>query len=59
MILEQLASTLNRNIAASSRDMPKVVCVRSLVPKEKNSAASAMSPARNAARGNSIIVPTV
>ena len=38
--------------------MPKVVCVRSLVPNEKNSAVSAISPAINAARGNSIMVPT-
>ena len=28
------------------------------MPNEKNSAASAISPARSAARGNSIIVPT-
>jgi hypothetical protein len=47
-----------RNEAASSREMPKVVCVRSLVPKEKNSALSAISPARSAARGSSIMVPT-
>ena len=38
--------------------MPKVVCVRSLVPKEKNSAASAISFAIRTARGNSIMVPT-
>jgi hypothetical protein len=38
--------------------MPSAVCVRSLVPKEKNSAASAISPARSAARGSSIMVPT-
>ena len=44
--------------AASSRLMPKVVCVRSLVPNEKNSADSAISPARSAARGSSIMVPT-
>ena len=44
--------------AASSREMPKVVCVRSLVPKEKKSAPSAISCARSAARGSSIIVPT-
>ena len=44
--------------AASSREMPSVVCVRSLVPKEKNSAASAISAARSAARGSSIMVPT-
>jgi hypothetical protein len=34
-----------RKRPASSRLMPKVVCVRSLVPKEKNSATSAISPA--------------
>ena len=45
-------------LAASSRDRPKTVCVRSLVPKLKNSALSAISPARSAARGSSIIVPT-
>lgn len=38
-------------------EIPKVVCVRSLVPKEKNSAASAITCARSAARGNSIMVP--
>jgi hypothetical protein len=38
--------------------MPKVVCVRSLVPKEKNSAVSAISPALRQARGSSIMVPT-
>ena len=41
----------------SSRLKPKAVCVRSFVPKEKNSAVSAMSPAVRAARGSSIIVP--
>ena len=34
-----------------------MVWVRSLVPKEKNSAASAICPAVSAARGSSIIVP--
>jgi hypothetical protein len=38
--------------------MPKAVCVRSLVPKEKNSAVSAISPAFSAARGSLIMVPT-
>jgi hypothetical protein len=38
--------------------MPKVVCVRSLVPNEKNSAVCAISPASRQARGNSIMVPT-
>ena len=47
-----------QKLAASSRLIPKVVCVRSLVPKEKNSAVSAISPARSAARGSSIMVPT-
>ena len=41
----------------SSRENPKAVWVRSLVPKEKNSATSAISPATRAARGSSIIVP--
>ena len=36
---------------------PSCICVRSFVPKEKNSATSASSPARTAARGSSIIVP--
>src|ERR1039457_5548473 len=35
----------------SSREMPKVVCVRSLVPKLKNSASSAIWSAVRAARG--------
>src|SRR6059058_2464733 len=42
----------------SSRDKPNVVCVRSLVPKLKNSASRAISPAESAAAGNSIMVPT-
>ena len=37
----------------------KVIWVRSLVPKEKNSASVATSPAVTAARGVSIIVPTI
>ena len=44
-------------VSASSREMPNVVCVRSLVPNEKNSASRAISPAVTAARGTSIIVP--
>jgi hypothetical protein len=47
-----------RNDAASSRLMPKVVWVRSLVPNEKNSALWAISSAISAARGSSIMVPT-
>ena len=43
--------------STSSREKPQVVWVRSLVPKEKNSAASAIWPAVSAARGSSIIVP--
>jgi hypothetical protein len=43
----------------SSRLMPKVVCVRSLVPKLKNSASSAIWSAVRAARGSSIMVPTM
>jgi hypothetical protein len=35
-----------------------VVWVRSFVPKEKNSALRAISPARSEARGSSIMVPT-
>jgi hypothetical protein len=46
-------------LPASSRLMPNVVWVRSLVPKLKNSALAARSPARRAARGSSIMVPTV
>ena len=47
-----------RNLPASSRLTPNVICVRSLVPKLKNSATSAISSAVSAARGISIIVPT-
>src|ERR1017187_4101395 len=47
-----------RNLLMSSREKPNVVCVRSLVPKLKNSASLAISSATNAARGNSIMVPT-
>ena len=42
----------------SSRENPKVICVRSLVPNEKNSASVAISSAVIAPRGTSIIVPT-
>src|SRR5262245_19952961 len=44
---------------ASSREKPNAVWVRSFVPKEKNSAVSASSSATTAARGSSIIVPSV
>src|SRR3712207_7700854 len=43
--------------STSSREKPQVIWVRSLVPKEKNSADWAISPAVSAARGTSIIVP--
>ncbi len=42
----------------SSRLKPNVICVRSFVPKLKNSAISPISSATKAARGTSIIVPT-
>ena len=45
------------NEPMSSREKPKVIWVRSLVPKEKNSASSAIWSAVSAARGISIIVP--
>ena len=44
--------------STSSRENPNVIWVRSLVPKEKNSATSAISSATSAARGVSTIVPT-
>ena len=47
----------NTDDSTSSREKPQVVWVRSLVPKEKKSAASAIRCAVSAARGNSIIVP--
>ena len=47
------------NEPESSRLMPSVVCVRSFVPKEKNSASSAILSAVAQARGISIIVPTL
>jgi hypothetical protein len=47
-----------RNLPASSRLKPQPICVRSFVPKEKNSAVSAILSAVTAARGISIIVPT-
>ena len=49
-----------RNLpSASSREKPKVIWVRSLVPKLKKSAYSAISFAVTAARGISIMVPTL
>ncbi len=47
-----------RNLPESSRDMPSVVWVRSLVPNEKNWASAPISSAVRAARGISIMVPT-
>jgi glyoxylase-like metal-dependent hydrolase (beta-lactamase superfamily II) len=47
-----------RKLPESSRLMPRQVWVRSLVPKLKNSAVSAISSAVRAARGTSIMVPT-
>ena len=46
-------------LSTSSRLKPNVICVRSLVPKLKKSASSAISSAHSAARGVSIIVPMV
>src|SRR6476469_5423216 len=43
--------------STSSREKPQVVWVRSLVPKEKKSASSAIRCAVSAARGSSIMVP--
>src|SRR6059036_3100336 len=47
------------NFPASSREKPNVVCVRSFVPKEKNSATRAISSATSAARGTSIMVDKI
>jgi hypothetical protein len=43
--------------STSSREKPQVIWVRSLVPKEKNSALAAIGPAFSAALGTSIMVP--
>ena len=48
---------LKKDASTSSREKPQVIWVRSLVPKEKNSADPAISPAVMAARGSSIMVP--
>ena len=48
-----------RRPSTSSRLKPKVIWVRSFVPKLKKSASSASSPATRAARGVSTIVPIV
>ncbi len=45
------------NPLMSSRLKPNVICVRSFVPNEKNSASAAIWSAVRAARGSSIIVP--
>mmetsp|Transcript_3411 Transcript_3411/g.21298 ORF Transcript_3411/g.21298 Transcript_3411/m.21298 type:complete len:276 (+) Transcript_3411:1451-2278(+) len=47
-----------RNLFTSSLEYPNVIWVKSFVPKEKNSACSAISSATRAALGTSIIVPT-
>ena len=46
-------------VPTSSREKPKVIWVRSFVPKEKNSAARAILSAVSAARGISIMVPNL
>ncbi len=46
-----------RKVPESSRLNPNVICVRSLVPNEKNCASAAISSAVTAARGTSIMVP--
>ena len=46
-----------KNLPASSLENPNVICVKSFVPNEKNSADSAISSAKSAALGISIIVP--
>ena len=51
--------SIRKPASASSREMPQVVCVRSLVPNEKNWAYCAISSAVRAARGISIIVPNL
>src|SRR5439155_2163013 len=49
-----------RNLpSASSRLYPNVVCVRSFVPKEKNSACRASASAASAAGRSSIMVPNL
>ena len=48
-----------KKLLASSRLIPSVVCARSFVPKLKNSAYSAKSPALRHEWGFSIIVPTL
>ena len=48
---------LKNEPSTSSREKPQPIWVRSLVPNEKNWAASAIWPAVSAARGTSIIVP--
>ena len=51
---------MGRNLfSASSREKEKVAWVRSLVPKEKNSASSARLSARMQARTTSIMVPNL
>ena len=51
---------IGRNLfSASSRENENVACVRSLVPKEKNSATSARFSARMQARTTSTMVPNL
>ena len=44
---------------ASSREKPKVICVRSLVPKQKNSASSAITSAVSAAKAGAKLAGTM
>ena len=52
VLVDLLVVVSARNLPASSRVKPKVIWVRSLVPKEKNSASLAISSAVRAARGS-------
>ena len=55
-----LSLYIGRNLfSASSRENEKVAWVRSLVPKEKNSASSARLPARMQERTTSIMEPNL
>ena len=54
-----ISKYVGRNLTASSRLKAYVIWVKSLVPKLKKSAYWANSAARSAARGTSIIEPTL
>jgi len=59
LLEDALLEIRRQELVAVVSEIPKVVWVRSLVPKLKNSASAAILSATMQARGSSIMVPTL